>query len=67
MGVRRKVLLRYVRKFKGKQARPHVEKYTPTRYAGGRTYERLPQYGGKSIGHLRHSKKQGRSCQKESY
>lgn len=32
MGLRRTVLLGYVREFKEKQAKPHVEKYAPTKY-----------------------------------
>lgn len=36
IGLRRTVLLGYVREFKEKQARPHVERYTPTKYRGAK-------------------------------
>lgn len=36
MGLRRTILLGYVREFKGKQARRSVERYTPTKYRPAR-------------------------------
>lgn len=32
IGLRRTILLSYVREFKRQPARPHIEKYTPTKY-----------------------------------